>query len=224
MAIEGSIPVSLNEGVNTVQMPQSGLTIVGITIYEFVLSIPIKNGFDALFLSGTGPLIQEVAFHVPTNNFTCTMLGGGAEVIFYYGTPKAKSPTLEDYAGVLLTGGTLSLELTGQPVAGTASVSFPGGGYVVKAFNMQPMNGSNGAVGVPVLSFHTETGKSLTLYGAIVSNVSQRYQYDNIIGLNQKMSDTLNYTYNVFLLANPTTAYSQGFPSTVLYYSMGGSR
>lgn len=225
MTILGSVPVVCAVGNNTISMPVSGLTVVGISVYQNALQIQIDSSTNAIFLSQSGPVIQEVSFVVKTNSFTVTMLNGGSMVVFYYGIPRSASPKLEDYAGVLLSADDITIPTSGQPSETVGNVSFPGGDYIVTGYNMTAPTGMTaaGISGMGYINFQTILGQSLSVYGTVAGEQTQRIGKENIISLKQKMPNTLSYSYGIYVDSNPATAFTSGFLA-VLYYSNSNSK
>ena len=162
MAIEGSIIVNLSAGNNSVDLPDSGLTIVGLLHQGPYISIPIDTSRNAIFptmnTSNTATsLLRKVSFKVNGNALN-VYSPVAALAVFYYGTPLPNSKKLEDYAGVVTP---IALSAA---TSGSGTINLPGGKMAITGLTAT-YSSTEGYVQV---SFSTGTGQQFNAF--VVSN------------------------------------------------------
>lgn len=151
MAIEGSVKQDASSGTNTITLPASDLTIVGVYAGTYYVSIVLNTGENAIIpVNYYSRNIQPVTFKPGTNQITYSV-PTSCTVVFYYGTPLPGAKDLKAYAGVVQGA---------SPTAagsGTLTFNFP------KASNGR-MTGEAALLSssTATFSFNTSTGKILT--------------------------------------------------------------
>lgn len=209
MAIEGSVQASLTAtGDQTITLPSSDLTIVGLSCSAGVLTLPIDTSRTAVFLGGDNvpvPYFTEVAFTPKSNQLKFTVSVVPCIVTFYYGKPLPGSKTLEDYAGVYTTSVVTITTTTPNGVVNGPQVTLalPSGKYKAKgiiAFNSSGDVGGGSFPSVGV-SFQTSVGKQL----AIDFGTQQTQFKHGAAPLNVELPDTLTMSTYVFQYAEETS-------------------
>ncbi|MEM3795023.1 MAG: hypothetical protein QW429_04025 [Thermoprotei archaeon] len=106
-AIQGSVFVNGSAGQNTVTLPQSGLTLVGISQLQQAAPnaaiIPIDSQNNAIFPVGVTGTVNSpiIPFTAPVTGQVINVTLVNAQVFaLYYGIPSPDDPNLTDYAGV----------------------------------------------------------------------------------------------------------------------------
>jgi len=182
MAIQGSVLITSNGGANTVTLPSSDLTIVGIFHNDIYVSIQMSPGqFAYIPHFGTGfRRYAPVTFKPGTNSFTISSPTSGAYIVIYYGTPVANAKPLSDYIGVLASA---SPSAAGS---GSVNVNFPKGSGKLTGYSCYV------TTSYVETQFNTATGKQLTFFDV----TEEVLEIQNITPLDVSLADTftLNYT------------------------------
>ena len=162
MGIQGSVVATLAGGANTVNLPESGLTIVGLLTNMVYISIPIDSSRNAIFPTmpknantGTATaLMRRVTWKVNGNSLNVTASSGGGIAIFYYGTPLPNSKKLTDFAGIV---GSVALSAA---TAGNISMAFPSGNLKLTGFS----GAYASTEGYVQYSWNTSSGQAFTAF------------------------------------------------------------
>lgn len=116
MPIEGSVKQSASSGSNTITMPASDLTIVGVYAGTYYISIVFSPGQNAIIpVNSYSKNIQKVTFKPGTNQITYSV-PTSCDVVFYYGQPLSGSKPLSAFLGVV--------EGTTTTASGTGTLTF----------------------------------------------------------------------------------------------------
>lgn len=182
MAIEGSVLLNVTTaGDNTITLPASNLTIVGIFHNFPYMKIRISPGMDAIMPNlGTGyRRVLPVTFTPGVNQVFINSGSATGYVVLYYGTPLPGAKPLSQYSGVVATA---SPTASGS---GTVTPTFPKGTGKLTGFTCYV------TASYVETYFSASTGK--TLYFFDTNN--ERLENDNITPLNVPLADsfTLNY-------------------------------
>lgn len=169
MTTQFSIEQNLNSGTNTVVLPETGLTLIGVSGLGLpYMSIQLSAGKKAIIpmgnASGSGgisykdPMVKvsyrfnDISFYVDVPNAPTS------PVIFYFGTPSKNAIPLEALTGVVapLTF-TNSSTTAGAVITATANFSFPEGKIMI--------TGANGIINASYMisQFQISTGKNIYL-------------------------------------------------------------
>lgn len=183
MAIEGSVLLNVTTaGSNTVTLPNSGLTIIGIFHNFNYMKIQLAPGKNAVIPNlGIGyRRVLPVTFTPGTNQIFIDSGSSTGYVVFYYGTPLPGAKPLAAYSGVVATA------TTSASGSGTVTPTFPKGTGKLTGF-------TNYVTASYVETyFNIATGKTLYFF----DTGNERLENDNITPLNVDLVDnfTVNYT------------------------------
>ena len=223
MEILGSAYQVFAQGANTILFPRSGLTVVGITVSNDGISIPIDSSRNAVIFGGGGISFNfiPVTFKLNANEMNYTGIAGGGLLIVYYGIPDAGEATLDEYAAVYsnftdIVVGTAA----GFQTAQTQNISFPSGKYVMKAISLNGSNASNGGPGQWIASFAISPGEVVT-YGTGPSKQNPHGQGSILPVADLPAPDQLSVTANVYMFTAATAASTAGLV-VVIYYALPG--
>ncbi len=178
MAIQYSVSGSGAVGAQTVQLPESGDTIVAIasgSIMTLALDATRTAILNGLSGAGAFPIFTKVTYKTLGQNLTYTnVIGSTIPVVFYFGTPFAGAKPLSTYAGVFVSNvfaatGTVILTLT-----------FPSGN--LKLTGMSVVTGTTTASYVTA-TFATSTGKQVLIQTPFNVLSNDGIQNDSIVAL-----------------------------------------
>ena len=195
MSIEGSVSQSASAGANTVTLPASDLTIVGIYAGTYYMSIVLNAGENAIIPINTPSRnVQPVTFKPGTNSITYSV-PTACTAVFYYGTPLPGAKPLSVFKGVVAT------ESPTAAGTGTFTMAFP------KASNGR-MTGEIAllSASTTLFTFNSAVGKTISFQE--FTGEFQGIEFINPVNL--PLSNSLTVTY--------TSQAAQTF-YFVLYYS-----
>jgi len=213
MTSKFSIEQTLTSGLNTITLPQTNLTLVGVSVLGIpymgiqispgkIAYIPFGNPSGAGGIAYKDPMFRvvhtfnEITFYVTVPNTP------SSPAIFYFGDPTPDSIALEDLTGVAQT-----VSLTQGTTAGimTANLnfSFPEGKILLTGY-YSTVNQS-----YCISQFQVSTGKNIYLF-----NVNKTGQ-DVIHPLEIEGSQAFFVSINAYVPAN-TTSIIYG----ILYYKI----
>lgn len=194
MPITGSVSQTASSGSNTITLPSSNLTVVGVYAGTYYISIVYNSGENAIIpINSYSKNIQKVHFTPGTNSITYSV-PTGCTVVFYYGSPLPGSKPLKDFLGVV-EGATTTASGTG-----TLSFSFP------KPTGKLTGEAATISASTTSFTFNTGTGTSLTFQ----EFATELTGIDAINGVDQTLSNTVSVSY--------TAGAAQTF-YLILYYS-----
>ena len=210
-----SIEATLNSGLNQITLPQTGVTLVGVSVLGVpymgiqlspgrIAYIPIGNPSGAGGLAYKDPMFR-VAYTFDSISFYVSVPNApSSPAIFYFGTPTADSIALEDLTGVVeslsLTQGT-----TAGVMSGTMNFQFPEGKILLTGY----WSIVNQAYAIS--SFQVATGKNISLMNA------NKTGQDVIHPLEIEGSQSFSVSVSAYVPASTTsTVYA------VLYYKILG--
>lgn len=222
MEILGSANQVFAAGANTIQLSRSGLTVIGVTVSNNAISIPIDSGRNAVIVGGGSSFnFIPLTFKLNTNEMNYTGISGGGLLIVYYGIPDADEPTLDEYAGVYQNFTDIVVgTATGYQTAQTLTVDFPSGKYVMKAILLSGSNASNGGPGQWTAAFAISPGEVVT-YGTNASKQNPHGQGAVLPIADLPAPDQLSVTANVYMFIAATAASTAGL-LVVIYYALPG--
>jgi len=208
-----SIEQTLSAGLNTVTLPQTGVTLVGVSVLGVpymgiqlspgkVAYIPIGNPTGAGGLAYKDPMFRVVYTFDSITFYVSVPNAPSSPAIFYFGTPTADSIALEDLTGVVeslsLTQGT-----TAGVMSGTLPFQFPEGKILLTGY-WSIVNQS-----YAISSFQVATGRNISLMN------SNKTGQDVIHPLEIEGSQSFSVNVSAYIPASTTsTIYA------VLYYKI----
>ncbi|MEM4067514.1 MAG: hypothetical protein QXV17_11735 [Candidatus Micrarchaeaceae archaeon] len=165
-----SIQQTLTSGSNTITLPQTGITLKGISCLgvpymAFNLStgktayVPLGNATGVGGLSFKDPMFRV---HYTFNDITFTVVvpnTPSSPAIFYFGDPESDSIALEDLTGVLGTA-SLTQGSTAGVMSTSISFSLPEGRIMLTGIY------SYVSANYSIVSFPVSTGKILSLFNS----------------------------------------------------------
>ena len=160
MAVESSISVQLNPGLNTIQLPSDNLTIVGLypfSIYVGILLSPGEFAYPPQPLPSVNPqhLFIRTHYKLSTSQLIVNSSGAGTFNV-YFGKPLPNSIPLESFKGVL----TVVPFAAAGPTTQSVTINMPKSGSSlvgISIYEAQP--GYEYA-----LSWNSSTGKQLEFF------------------------------------------------------------
>ncbi|MEM4067633.1 MAG: hypothetical protein QXV17_12330 [Candidatus Micrarchaeaceae archaeon] len=208
-----SISVNLTAGANIVTLPQTGITLkgvscLGIPYMAFSLStgktayVPLGNASGIGGLSFKDPMFR---CHYTFNDITFTVTVPNtptSPAIFYFGDPENDSIALEDLTGVLGSA-SLTQGSTAGVMSTTISYSLPEGRIMLTGiYSWVSANYS-------IVSFPVSTGKILSLFN------SNKVGNDTIHPILVEGSQSFSVTLSGYVAASATNTYY-----VILYYKV----
>jgi len=215
MTSKFSISQTLTSGLNTITLPQTGLTLVGISVLGIpymgiqlspgkIAYVPIGNPSGAGGISYKDPMFRVVYTFDSISFYVSVPNAPTSPAIFYFGDPTADSINLEDLTGVVqslsLTQGTTAGVMSGQ-----MTFQFPEGKILLTGY-WSIVNQS-----YAISQFQVATGKNINLMNA------NKTGQDVIHPLEIEGSQTFTVTASAYVPASTTsTIYG------ILYYKIIG--
>ncbi len=182
MSIEGSVKQSASSGKNTITLPASDLTIVGVYAGSYYISIVYSSGQNAIIpVNSYSKNIQKITFKPGTNQITYSV-PTSCDVVFYYGTPLPGAKPLSAYLGVV-EGATTTASGTG-----TLTFNFP------KAQGNMIGEAALLSTSTALFVINTAVGKELTFeeFATELTGVDAI----NLVNTTLSNTVTVNYTSN----------------------------
>jgi len=170
MTSKFSIEQNLTSGLNTITLPQTNLTLVGVSVLGIpymgiqistgkIAYIPLGNPSGAGGIAYKDPMFRvvhtfsEITFYVTVPNTPTS------PAIFYFGDPTPDSIALEDLTGVVQTA-SLTQGTTAGVMNTTLNFSFPEGKILLTGY-YSSVNQS-----YCISQFQVSTGKNIYLFNA----------------------------------------------------------
>ncbi|MEM3862355.1 MAG: hypothetical protein QW203_07755 [Thermoplasmatales archaeon] len=213
MVSTNAIEVNLAQGNNTVPLPETGMTLKGISCLGVpYLSIQITPGKNAIIplgnASGTGGIdykdpMFRVHYTFPDISFIVYAPNApSSPCIFYFGDPESDSIPLENLTGIVQTT-SLTQGSTAGVMSTTMSFSFPSGRIMIDGIY------SLASAGYSIVNFPVSTGKQIYIMNA------NRIGNDSIHPLAIEGSQSFNVTLSAYVPASTTYNYY-----VILYYEV----
>lgn len=225
MSIEGSVVQYISASGNAViTLPKKGLTIVGLSISNNSLTIPITPGRNAVFMgSPVGTYVfVPVQFQTESGEINVSTTGQMV-VIVYYGSPLPNTPPLTAYSGILLSDVSISIpaSITSSTLYSVnANANFPSSANVITGFeySAQALPSGVGSLGLGYVSFLVSTGQALNLPVPIGNgNFTPDYPTSTgILPLKIPVVQIVAITFNGYFTNSNTSAVS--YSSDLVFY------
>ncbi|MEM3829059.1 MAG: hypothetical protein QXP36_07595 [Conexivisphaerales archaeon] len=208
-----SIQQTLTSGSNIITLPQTGITLkgiscLGIPYMAFNLStgktayVPLGNATGVGGLSFKDPMFRV---HYTFDDITFTVVvpnTPSSPAVFYFGDPESDSIALEDLTGVLGTG-TLTQGSTAGVMSTSINFSLPEGRIMLTGIY------SYVSANYSIVSFPVSTGKILNLFN------SNKVGNETIHPIAVEGSQSFSITVSSYVSASSTnTCY------VILYYKV----
>ncbi|MEM3859754.1 MAG: hypothetical protein QW478_10185 [Candidatus Micrarchaeaceae archaeon] len=215
MVSTNAIQVSLSQGNNTVQLPETGMMLKGVSVLGVpYLSIQLSPGKNAIIPLGNATGVGGVSFKDPMfrthyqfpdiSFIVYSPVTPTSPCIFYFGDPESDSIPLENLTGIVQ-----NTSLTQGSTAGTMSTilnySFPSGRIMITGV-YHYASGSYSIINFPV-----STGKQMYLFN------TNRVGNDTIHPLAIEGSQSFSINLSSYVPASTTYTYY-----IVLYYQVMG--
>ncbi|MEM3862390.1 MAG: hypothetical protein QW203_07930 [Thermoplasmatales archaeon] len=213
MVSTNAIEVNLSQGNNTVQLPETGMMLKGVSVLGVpYLSIQLSPGKNAIIPLGNATGVGGISFKDPMfrthyqfpdiSFIVYSPVTPTSPCIFYFGDPESDSIPLENLTGIVQQA-SLTQGSTAGIMTTTLNYSFPSGRIMIDGVY------SYASGSYSIINFPVSTGKQMYVFN------SNKIGNETIHPLAIEGSQSFSITLSSYVPASTTYTYY-----VILYYQV----